>query len=514
MKTPRLAYQPSQVIMAPVPALTAVLFVFMTSSDPHSAAAGLRLVRRLLHSSRETKTELGRPHRPPGRFHHGVFRSGGSGYLASRKGEDVPTSSNTAKRHEECLDRYARLLVEHSLGLREGQPLTVRGEWIHRDLALRVGEAAYSVGAGKVDYRLVDPLETAQLIRRGRPEQIALHEVERQTWLNDVLRTRGALLLLDGKSDPQMMAELRRTHPRNHGLLISESSAIGVELTRRVIDQRLSPVVTAVCPTPAWASRVFPELDGDEAYRRLWELIFRSTHALHDDASARAEVQVDRLATRCRALDSLDVEELHVTGGGNDFRVRFTDRTRWRDASARTTSGQRFFVNVPSFEVFTTPDRHGTEGRLSASRPLPLHGGALVEGLVLHFRGGRIVDFEAERGAEDIGSWLDVDDGSRHLGEFALVAVDSPVGRGGRTFGNTLLDENAAAHVALGQAYASALDGGETMSASELEAVGCNRSTIHVDVAFGSAEVDVVATPRRGGETVVLTQGSWAPGFS
>ncbi len=176
-----------------------------------------------------------------------------------------------------------------------------------------------------------------------------------------------------------------------------------------------------------------------------------------------------------------------------------------------TSSGQRYVYNVPSFEVFTTPDRRTVEGRLVTTRPLHLPGGEVVDGLVLEFDGGRVVDFSAERGAEAFGRLIDAEEGARFLGGFALVGSDSPIAASGVVFEHLFLDENAAAHVALGQAYTETLAGGEEMSPEELDAVGCNRSAVHLDVAFGSAEVDVAAAGASGtGEVAVLTGGLWS----
>ncbi len=427
--------------------------------------------------------------------------------------------------HEACLERYARLLVEHALSLRRGQRLDVCAEQIHRDFALRVGEVAYSAGAGQVCYRLIDPQITAQLIRHGGPEQITRYQLEKQTWLHDVVRTGAALLLLDGKSDPQLMPELGHAHPRNHHLYASEASAVDLEFTRRALDQRLCPSTMAVCPTPAWARQVFPELPEQEALRRLWRLLFHWTHSDRDDALERAAAEAEHRAARRAALDALGVREVRVTGGGNDLRVGFSAEIRWRSAACVTTAGQHYLTNVPSFEVFTTPDRRLTRGRLVASRPVRFPCGAWVEGLALGFRDGRVVDFEAGRGAEVCSRWLDVDDGARYLGELALVGEDSPIARCGRTFEHPLLDENAAAHVALGRGYAAAVGDGAPLSAEArpaearpaeaLDAAGCNRSAIHVDIPFGSPRVDVAAvagTQKGPGERVVglLESGSWA----
>lgn len=411
--------------------------------------------------------------------------------------------------NEDHLDRYARLLVKQALSLREGQLLDVWCELGHREFAYRVGKAAYALAAGQVRYRFSDPLEVAQLIRCARPDQITLFYLEERAWFIDVMRSRGALLILAGKTDPRALPDLQRTHPTNHQVLTLESSLLNRELIHRTIDQRLLPMAIAVCPTPAWAQQVFPDLTEQEAFERFWALVFQFIGADREDAPEHLEHTVRRLAKRAAALDHLAIREIHVQGGGNDLRVRFSDKIRWQSVGLSSVAGQQFLANVPSFEVFTTPHRHQTEGRLLASRPVRLNGGVIVEGLTLDFRNGKVVDFEAKSGADAFERSLEIDEGARYLGEFALVGQDSPIARCGHVFGHLLLDENAAAHVALGQSFAGAL-GLETSSPSQLEAAGCNRSAIHTDIPFGSPEVTVIATDTREGEVVLLERGFWA----
>lgn len=416
-------------------------------------------------------------------------------------------------RHEAPFDRYARILVERAVDLQHGQRLEIWCDRVQRPFAFRVGEMAYSAGAGEVRYNFADLLEKAQLIRRGRADQISLYHVGVQKWLADVLRSRSALLVLQAASDRRLQDDLRRAHPRSHQLFYREEVAIGSDFLRRAVDQRLSPVVLAASPTPSWARQVLPDLPDDEAFHQLAELIFRFTFADRDDGIARAEAHARRLTRRCAVLDELGIREIRVTGGGNDMRLGLSEKSRWRDTGRATSAGQRFQLNVPSFEVFTTPDWRRTEGRLAAGRTFWLPGGAPVEGLVLTFREGRVVDVEARTGAQDFDRWLDVDEGARRLGEFALVGEDSPIARSGIHFGHTLLDENAAAHVGLGLGIASALDGGASLSPEELDALGFNTSAVHFDVPFGSAEVDVVATECRQGEVVLLERGRWTDPF-
>ncbi len=222
---------------------------------------------------------------------------------------------------ETCLDGYAQILVEHALNLQPGQRLDIWGELGHRQLALRVGKAAYQAGAGLVRYHLDDPLATEQLIRHGTPQQIDRYYLEKEAWLIDIPRSGAALLGLDGKSDPERMPRLRRTHPENHHHLASEWHTIFRNFMRRVIEQRLCPAVLAPCPTPGWAKRVWPEELEDEAHRRLAEHLWRFA-----DAAVAAR---DRLRACRVALDSLAIRQIHIRGGGNDLQLGLSEQARW-----------------------------------------------------------------------------------------------------------------------------------------------------------------------------------------
>ncbi len=414
----------------------------------------------------------------------------------------------------ESLQRYARLLVEQGVDLRPDQRLFVRCERVHRDLALAIAEAAYDLGARHVDVHLGDPLQNALFIRRGRPEDIdAFHDRDRQ-WFNEVVRTRSPLIQLVGEEYPALAAELARTHPEAWAAFLS-----GFRDSQRVflehgIGRRICPWVIAPAATEGWARIVFPRLAAREAERRLASLIFAFAYADREDGSERLAEQARRLQRRARYLDQLAITEVEIHGGGNALRVRLSERARWRCCDWRTIGGQRFRANLPSEEVFTTPDRRFTDGRLVMSRPFRTPSCELVRDLVLHFRQGRIVEFDASEGREAFARWLNAEESARFLGEIALVGSDSAIADSGLFFDKTLLDENAGAHVALGQGFPLALAGGETASKRELDAMGCNLAGTHTDVTFGSPRVTIVATRSRRGEVVLLDRGSWVEPLS
>ncbi len=415
--------------------------------------------------------------------------------------------------HQEHLQRYADLLVRHGAGLQRQQPLFIHGEVAHRDLALRVAEAAYEVGGGPVSYRLVDPLQRALLIRRGSPEEIDLIHEEDRRWFNRVVVHRGALISLRGDEDPRLMSELAERHPARHQRYSRSASRSRGPFHTHGINRGLCPWVVAAAPTTAWARQVFPKLDDRAAISSLYECLFRFTYADHSDALQRAAARDHRLHARRRLLDDLAIRQLHIVGGGSDLRIGLSPKARWLGGSKKTASGQVFNANVPSEENFTTPDRRLTEGRLAATMPFRTKNGALVKDLVMTFEAGRVVDLSASHGAKTFGQWIDSDPGARFLGEVALVGLDSPIAQSGLFFEHTLLDENASCHVALGKAYATCLEGGPDMTPDELEALGCNDSMIHTDMMFGSDEISVIASLSDRGEVPLLIDGQWCEPF-
>ncbi|MCP4654608.1 MAG: aminopeptidase [bacterium] len=409
--------------------------------------------------------------------------------------------------NEEHLNCYAELLVKHAAGLRPGQILFIRCRLVYRDFAMRVGEAAYRAGAALVRYGFFDPEEAAQLVRHGRPERVTLFQVQAEAWNNEILSCGGAAIFLEGVDQPRLAPALARDHPDTYALLTRAMSATNHAFQSRAIESRLCPWVVAPVPSRDWARCVFPELDEDAAMERFADVFFHVVGADRPDALERAAARERRLKAGAAALDQLEIRELHVTGGGNDFRVRLSEKARWWGGGCRTAGGQDFQPNFPTFEIFTIPDRRATSGRLTASKPVPLRSGLLVENLVLEFREGRLVELRAGAGEDVLRRWLATDEGARALGEFALVPDDSPIAGSGLLFHYPLFDENAAAHVALGRGTRVCLRGSEMMSSEELQAAGCNQSTIHVDVVFGSADVRIVATESRKGEVVLFDQG-------
>ncbi|NJL29073.1 MAG: aminopeptidase [Thermoanaerobaculia bacterium] len=412
----------------------------------------------------------------------------------------------------EHLDTYARLLVEHAVSLRPDQDLYVRGSSEHDDFALRVGEAAYGI-ARSVSYHLVDAERLAQLIRRGTPEQIELYCAKERAFHAEIIEKGGALIYLSNHYElPEPVQEAVHANPRGWAMFIQNRQEIFSHLAKPTT-RRLFAATSAPAATPRWANKLFPTLEEATALERLWRLLLGVSLADRSDALEHVRARAATQRQRETALNQLGITALHITGNGNDLKLALSRRARWVGTGFQTASGQSCYPNFPSEEIFTAPDRRKAEGRLVASHPLRLYNGIEIDNLVLEFRAGRVVAFQSDNGREAFAKWLQTDDGARRLGEIGLVSQDSGISRAGTRFDFNNLDENTAAHLALGQTLPFTIENSENLTETELQALGWNRSAIHTDVLFGSEKVTIRATRSRVGEVVLIDEGRWGEGL-
>ena len=265
--------------------------------------------------------------------------------------------------------------------------------------------------------------------------------------------------------------------------------------------------------TPAWAAAMFPGDAPDAALSRLWEAIFFTTRIDTADPFAAWSAHDAGLQRRAARMNEKRYAWLHYKGPGTDFRLGLADGHHWLGGGTTAANGVYCIPNLPTEEIFTTPHRERAEGTVAATKPLS-HQGTMIEGIQVRFQGGRIVDARASRGQEVLRKLLETDEGASRLGEVALVPHSSPIAASGLTFLNTLFDENAASHIALGQAYTGCLHGGDSMTAEELAAHGANQSLIHVDWMIGSGELDIDGITQSGVAEPVMRKGEWATDLS
>jgi aminopeptidase len=261
--------------------------------------------------------------------------------------------------------------------------------------------------------------------------------------------------------------------------------------------------------TPAWAQAVFPADTPEMALAKLWDAIFAASRVIGADPVADWAAHNDALHARKALLNGKRFAALHFRGPGTDLRVGLADGHEWNGGSAQAQNGIVCNANIPTEEVFTTPHAMRCDGFVRSTKPLS-HQGTMIEGIEVRFGEGRVVEARASKGQDVLTQLLDTDEGARRLGEVALVPHSSPISQSGLLFQNTLFDENAASHIALGQAYSKCIVGGGAMDENELARRGANRSLIHVDWMIGSAEIDVDGIAANGEAAPLMRKGEWA----
>jgi aminopeptidase len=399
---------------------------------------------------------------------------------------------------EELLQGYARLAVEIGVNLQPGQDLQINCNPEHLELARAAADAAYRIGARWVDVNVTDPHVRRSQIELGPEEELEWTPPWLLARLEDAAERQGAVLLLVGDAEPDLLSDLDQRRVAK-----ARMKALRTRQLELVASGKLSWAIVG-CPNPGWAEAVLGEPDVD----RLWEAVGATVRLDEVDPVAAWRAHIDTLKTRAASLNDRRFEAVRFTGPGTDLSVGLTPRSRWLAAETRTEWGQTHVPNMPTEEVFTTPDRRRTEGTVRSTMPLVLQG-TIVRDLELHFATGEIIDVKASSGEEVVRKQIETDEGSRRLGEVALVDGDSRVGRTGLTFLNTLFDENATSHIAFGQALTEAVEGGSNMTAEEMAEAGVNDSTVHVDFMIGGAGVDVDGLDADGDATPIIRENDW-----
>lgn len=404
---------------------------------------------------------------------------------------------------EEKLDQLARVAIEVGLGLKRGQELVMTAPLDAVPLARRITEQAYRAGASLVTTMYSDD-ETTLMRYRFAPDE-AFDKAA--AWLYDgmgaAFKSGAARLAITGAS-PLLLSEEDPDKVGRANRAVSKAYRPALELiTRHEINWTI--VASA---TPAWAAAMFPEEEADVALASLWEAIFRTSRVTGEDPVAEWKRHDAELHKRAALMNEKRYSALHYRGPGTDFRLGLSDGHLWMGGGTTAGNGQYCIPNMPTEEIFTTPHKDRADGTVTASKPLS-HQGTLIEGIQVRFEGGRIVEAKATKGQEVLEKLISTDDGARRLGEVALVPHSSPIASSGLLFYNTLFDENAASHIALGQAYTSCLIDGDKLSPEELAARGANDSLIHVDWMIGSDKLDIDGISASGEAEPVMRGGEW-----
>jgi len=407
------------------------------------------------------------------------------------------------KNYLEMLDKLADVTVHVGLNLQRGQELVITAPIEALPLTRKITERAYQAGAKMVTTLYSDDAATLARYRFAPSDAFDYAPAWLYEGMAEAYAAGAARLAITGQNP----ALLKGQDPDR----ISRASKAQSIANRRALELIASFHINwsiVAYATVDWAKMVFPDLAEEQAVEKLWEAIFKASRLDTDDPVAAWAAHNANLHKRVQSLNEKRYAALHFKGPGTDLKVGLADDHVWSGGAAVAKNGVVCNPNIPTEEVFTTPHKDRVEGYVSSSKPLAYQG-SLLDGIRVRFEGGRIVEASAKVGEDILKQLLETDEGARRLGEVALVPHSSPIAQSGILFYNTLFDENAASHIALGQAYSECIRGGDRLSREELAARGANASLIHVDWMIGSNEIDVDGITHTGQAEPLMRRGEW-----
>lgn len=401
---------------------------------------------------------------------------------------------------DQLVEKYADLTVRAGCNIQPGQRLLVETLVEHAEFARAVARAAYAAGARHVEVAYTDQHVRKAMIEHAPDDVLTWTPPHLLQQAKDLATDRAASVWIVGDPEPELFSDLDPARVGKARML-----DLREESTKQVNERTVAWAIVAY-PNEGWAEAVFGEPDVD----RLWDAVASAIRLYEDDPVAAWRDHVEELGARADALNELGLDGLHYTGPGTDLHVGLLPGSRWMSARFETAWGQRHIPNIPTEEVFTTPDRRRTEGTVRSTRPLVLEAeGVIVNDLEMRFEGGKAVEVNASSGADVIRTQMDTDENGGYLGEVALVDRASAVGATGVTFKNTLFDENATSHIAFGAGFTFAVEGAGSLSPDEQVEAGINYSKIHTDFMIGGPEVTIEGVTKDGKTVPIIVDDTW-----
>ncbi|MXV43995.1 aminopeptidase [Saccharibacter sp. 17.LH.SD] len=410
--------------------------------------------------------------------------------------------STTHFSHEQLLDRLAEVAVKVGLNIQPGQQLIITAPLDAVPLIRRITSHAYKAGSSLVTTLYSDDETTLSRFANASEESFDTAA----TWMADgiakAFREGAARMAITG-ANPTLLNGQNPDHISRASRAASRANRPAMELiTQFAVNWNI-----VACATPAWAQQIFPDLSVEDAMKALWQGIFHASRVTEEDPISAWKEHNRILHNRSSLLNHDRFEALHFSGPGTNITIGLADGHLWAGGSEKAGNGVVCNPNIPTEEVFTTPHCAHVNGTVSSTKPL-FHQGSLIDDIQVRFEDGRIVEAHAGKGEEVLQRILDSDEGARRIGEVALVPHSSPISNSGILYRNTLFDENAACHIALGQAYTKCMINPEDLTEKELIARGANHSIIHIDWMIGSDKISVDGL-KDGQRTPILRHGEW-----
>ncbi|AQT41856.1 aminopeptidase [Bartonella apihabitans] len=402
------------------------------------------------------------------------------------------------------LDRLAEVAVKVGLNLQKGQDLVLTSPLAALPLVRRIAHHAYKADAG-----VVTPIFSDEEMTLGRFKDAHDKSFDKAaSWLYEGMArayANGAARLAIAGDNPSLLAneDPAKVSRVNKATSLAYQPALekiaGFDINWNIVSY----------PNPSWAAVVFPDLPIIEATKKLADAIFAASRVDKPDAIGAWKDHNANLKKHAKWLNDQRFSALHYSGPETDLTIGLADGHEWQGGASKAKNGVICNPNIPTEEVFTTPHAHRVEGYVSSTKPLSYQG-TLIDKIKVRFEKGRIVEAHASKGEKVLQQILDTDEGARHLGEVALVPNSSPISASGLLFYNTLFDENAACHIALGQCYSKCFLKGAALSKEQIEKQGGNKSLIHIDWMIGSGEIDIDGITADGKKVPVFRKGEWA----
>ena len=405
---------------------------------------------------------------------------------------------------EKNLEKYAELAVKVGVNIQPGQTLLVRTPIECAPFVRKVVKKAYDLGAKEVHIEWSD--EECSLIKYLNAPEETFNEFPK--WISDqyvdIAKNGGAFLTIYSQN-PDLLKDVDPKRVAN----AQKASAKALQEWRSYTLSDKSKWSIVSVPTVSWSKKVFPGVSEEEAVEKMWEAIFKCTRVDQEDPIEAWNKHNKDLKTRMNFLNDSKFKKLYFKSSKTDITMELPEGHIWASGASKDPNGIDFNPNIPTEEVFTLPHKFGVNGIVASTKPL-VYGGNVINNFTLTFKDGKIVDFTAEEGYETLSNLISTDEGSHYLGEVALVPFKSPISDTNIVFYNTLYDENASCHFAIGTAYKSCIENGVNIPEEELDKHGINFSMTHVDFMIGSSDMDIVGETANGEKVQIFKDGNWA----
>lgn len=403
------------------------------------------------------------------------------------------------------LEKYADLIVAVGINVKKGHTVVLQISVEQQELAHLIVKKAYALGAAEVLVNWSDETVSREFLLHGADERLTNIPDYRKSQADDWV-AKGASRISVVSSNPDALAGVDSSRVAKNQAALGKA----VFSVRQATQANKVSWTVVAASSPGWAKKVFPNLPTEEAQvDALWDEIFKTTRIYAADPVAAWQQHDATLETKADELNAQQFDALHYTAPGTDLTIGLPENHLWEGAGSLNVRGEKFMANMPTEEVFTAPDARRIDGTVASTKPLS-YAGTTIVGMHFTFKDGKVVDFSADQGQDVLEKLLAIDEGAKSLGEVALVPDPSPISQSGIVFYNTLFDENASNHLALGSAYAFSLVGGTEMTDEELAAHGLNRSHTHVDFMVGSAKMNIDGLKKDGTVVPIFRNGDWA----